>query len=253
MSTHPLTAAAARRALHALADRQKGEFLQRFFKTGKGEYAHGDRFIGTTVPQTRSVARQFSDLPLTEVRQLLRSPVHEERLLALLVLEAQFKRAGRAEDPRWVRSALYRFYCAHFRFINNWDLVDTSARAIAGAFLREYESPARALALLRQWARTRHLWTQRIAMIASYEYIRAREFKIPLAIAEDLLHHEHDLIHKAVGWMLREAGERDVTVLRAFLKKHAAIMPRTALRYAIEHFSPTERKRWMTERTRTTS
>jgi len=219
----------------ALADPQRAEHHLRFFKTGPGEYGHGDRFLGLTVPQIRTVARQHRALPLPELSRLLDSEWHEERLLALMIAVHQFRRGDTA-----TRKAIHHFYLKKTDRINNWDLVDLSARDIVGGYLLD-----RSRSPLARLARSRSVWERRIAIIATYAFIQRGEFDDTLRIAEALLGDGHDLIHKAVGWMLREVGKRDVAVLRAFLDEHAPQMPRTALRYAIERFPASLRRRYL--------
>jgi 3-methyladenine DNA glycosylase AlkD len=221
--------------LRALASRKRAAVNKWFFKTGPGEYGEGDRFLGVTVPALRKLTRDYEDLPQAEVIELLNSPWHEERLLALLILVRQYERA----DDR-ARGAIHRLYLRHTRSINNWDLVDCSAAQIVGAHL---EGSSRRY--LRRLARSQSLWERRIAMIATYHYIKGGEFKDALAIAELLVDDDHDLIHKAVGWMLREIGKRNRRVEEKFLRKHARRMPPTMLRYAIEHFPKPLRLRYM--------
>lgn len=227
------TARAVQTALRALADPVRAAGSARFFKTGPGEYGEGDRFRGIRVPAQRGVARTFRTLPLGEVERLLDSPFHEDRFVALEILVMQFE-AGDATT----RTRVFRFYLAHTRRINNWDLVDTSARYIVGAYL--FERPRGPLFRL---ARSRHLWERRIAMVATHDWISRGEVADAYAVARLLLDDPHDLMHKAVGWTLREAGVVDRAALLAFLRKHYARMPRTALRYAIEHLPPAQRKR----------
>ena len=210
--------------------------LRRFFKTGPGEYAEGDEFIGVTLPQLRSLCRECRDAPLDEIELLLRSPIHEARLLALLLLVDAFNAGGEAEQR-----AIYRLYLSRTEYINNWDLVDTSAAPIVGAWLF-----TRSRAPLTRLARSRSLWERRIAIIATHYFIRKGEVADTFRIADLLLADEHDLIHKATGWMLREAGKRDPGVERAFLKTRYRRMPRTMLRYAIEKFPEAERRRYLT-------
>ena len=207
-----------------------------FFKTGPGQYGEGDRFLGITVPQLRAISRTHRDLRLNAVAALLGSRWHEERLLALLILVHQYRRA---DEP--TRAAIHRLYLDHTRSINNWDLVDSSAPQIVGAHLE-----TRDRSKLRRLARSPSLWERRIAMLATYHYIRKNDFADALAIAELLLHDDHDLIHKAVGWMLREIGNRDRAVEEDFLRRHARVMPRTMLRYAIERFPEPLRRKYMT-------
>lgn len=230
-----LLASSVRAALRHHADTTRARAVARFFKCGPGEYGEGDRFIGVTVPAQRRVARQFRDLPLAEVDALLQSPVHEERLTALFILVEQFRRHEAQ------RQRIVRLYLRRLRFVNNWDLVDSSAPQILGAWL--LDKPRERLDRL---ARSRNLWERRIAMVATLQFIVKGESADAIRIATILLKDEHDLIHKAAGWMLREVGKRaDVDALRGFLRRHAATMPRTMLRYAIERFPPAERARWL--------
>lgn len=208
---------------------------QLFFRTGPGEYAQGDRFLGLTVPQVRLLARQFGDLPLPRVKALLHSRWHEARLLALLVLARRYAQGDERE-----RNRIAALYLANLDGVNNWDLVDSSAHLILGPHLAKGER-----GLLDQLAGSTNLWERRIAMLATLHYIRSDEFSDALRIARRLLHDEHDLIHKATGWMLREIGQRDVARLRRFLDRHAAVMPRTMLRYAIEKFDAGTRRHYL--------
>ena len=221
--------------LLALSDKQRAAHHLRFFKTAPGQYGHGDRFLGLTVPQVRGVAREFRDLSVGELTELIESEWHEERLVALIIAVQQFQRGDPAR-----RRAIYDWYLRKTDRINNWDLVDASAPYIVGGYLRD-----RSRAILRRLAKSRSLWERRIAMLAAGAFIRDDDFEDTLRIAEMLLSDDHDLIHKAVGWMLREVGKRDMKVLRAFLDRHAATMPRTALRYAIERFPPALRKKYL--------
>jgi 3-methyladenine DNA glycosylase AlkD len=232
----PLTVAEIRRRLRKHARPQRIPILRRFFKTGPGEYGEGDVFIGVKVPGVRTVCRECSEVSLTAVKQLLRSPVHEERLLALLILVQAFKSASEVERRR-----IYKLYLAHTAFINNWDLVDATASQIVGAFLH-----TRSKAPLTRLARSKLLWERRIAIIATFDYIARGEFDETFRIADLLLHDDHDLIHKAVGWLLREIGKRDGELERAFLSTRYKTMPRTMLRYAIERFPDVERRRYLT-------
>jgi len=225
-----------RRDLRAEADPVKAAFFPRFFKTGKGDYAEGDRFLGVTVPKIRAVAKRYRDLPRKDVDALLKDPVHEYRLLALFILVEQFKRA----DDR-VRAEIVTFYLSRRRFVNNWDLVDSSAYAILGEHLVKTGETA----TLDRLARSDHLWTQRVAVVATLAFIRGGDVKPILRLAPMFFSHPHDLLHKAVGWMLREAGKRDLASLQRFLDRHAKNMPRTMLRYAIEKFPMEERKQYL--------
>ena len=226
---------AVRRDVRKVARAERAEINKWFFKTGPGEYGAGDRFLGVTVPQLRTLARNYADLPLTEAVRLLRSPWHEERLLALFILVGQFTRG---DAP--ARQAIHQAYLRNTKSINNWDLVDSSAAQIVGAHLE-----TRDRRLLRRLARSKSLWERRIAMIATYHYIRQGDFTDALAIAALLRRDEHDLIHKAVGWMLREIGKRDRTAEERFLRAHARTMPRTMLRYAIEKFPEPLRRKYL--------
>ena len=218
------------RELSALADPERARNLAWFFKTGSGEYGEGDRFLGITVPVLRKVARGYRELPLDGIAKLLASEWHEHRLIALLILVAQY-----ADAP----DAVFDFYIAQTARINNWDLVDASAPYIAGAHLL---ARPRHRKLLYRFAMSDNLWERRIAIVSTLAFIRAGELDDAFAISSRLLRDKHDLIHKAVGWMLREAGKRDEARLLAFLRQHYAAMPRTALRYAIERF-PEPRRR----------
>jgi len=224
------------RELEAVSAPARAAGAARFFKSGPGEYGEGDLFLGVTVPASRQIARRYCDLTMQEVVRLLKHPAHEARLTALLILVDKAKHG----DPRSQREVL-DLYLAHTRYVNNWDLVDVSAREIVGPHLRR--SPA----LLPKLARSKNLWERRIAIIATQHFIRHDDFADTLAIAEILLDDRHDLIHKAAGWMLREVGKRNQPALERFLRKHAKRMPRTMLRYAIERFSPELRAQYMAQ------
>jgi 3-methyladenine DNA glycosylase AlkD len=227
--------ATVRQALKDAADPERAVLLQSYFKTGPGEYGAGDRFLGLRVPQIRALVKRFRDLPLAQTEELLHSGLHEERLLALLLL-VQAYQAGDAAQ----RQCIYELYLANTRWINNWDLVDSSAEYIVGAHLQERDrAPLWAL------AQSAALWERRIAVLATFHFLRNREFSPTLRVARMLLNDREDLIHKAVGWMLREIGKRDVTVLEAFLEQHRHRMPRTMLRYAIERFPEAKRRRYL--------
>ena len=229
--------AALRVALRDASDPKRAKAMSAYFKTGPGEYAEGDVFIGISMPALRAIARTCSSLTLAELDALLSSRVHEERSLALMVLVRQFEKGDAA-----ARQERFDFYLAHLAGINNWDLVDMSAPRIVGTHL----IATRDQRLLPRLARSKVLWERRVAMLATLAFITEGDAKTAFAIAELLLGDTHDLMHKAVGWMLREVGKRvDEDTLRGFLTTHAPMMPRTALRYAIERFSPAERKRWL--------
>lgn len=229
------TTSELRALLRARADAARIPGLQRFFKTAPGQYADGDVFIGVTVPQVRAVCRERGRVELTDAVELLRSPVHEERLLALLLMVEAFRRSSPAEQRE-----IHAQYLASTAFINNWDLVDSSAHQIVGAWLQD-----RSRLPLRRLARSVSIWERRIAMIATFHYIKRGEFDETFRIADVLLADTHDLIHKAVGWMLREVGNRDPAAERRFLKDRYGRMPRTMLRYAIEKFPERERRRYL--------
>ncbi len=224
-----------RQELEACADPVKREYLPRFFKTGKGQYGEGDRFLGVVVPNTRRVAKRHKDAPQEVVAELLQSPWHECRLCALLMLVERFRKSGEGG-----RKETYGFYLSHTGRINNWDLVDLSAPYIVGEYLKDKPRGD-----LYRLAGSPLLWEQRIAVVATLTLIRQDEFADTLALAGQLLGHRHDLMHKAVGWTLREVGKRDKHALTAFLDAHAREMPRTMLRYAIEKFPDEERKYYL--------
>ena len=221
--------------LRDLGSPEDALFLQRFFKTAPGQYGHGDIFIGVRVPDTRRLLKEFKGLTADDVMPLLRSPVHEERLFALLALVRSFAAGNEA-----VREQVYRLYLGNTAWINNWDLVDISAPHIVGAFLEGKNSEP-----LYQLVRSESLWERRIAILATFHFIRRGHFDDTLALARLLLHDREDLMHKAVGWMLREVGKRDQAVAEEFLKEQCRVMPRTMLRYAIEKFTPELRQQYL--------
>ncbi len=229
------TAQEIEQAIRAVANPEKAKILSRFFKTRKGEYGEGDIFIGVQVPITRSIVKQYLDTPLDELEKLLHSPIHEIRLAALLCMVEQFRKGNSN-----LREKIYRCYLANTARINNWDLVDLSAPQIVGGYLEKLDH-----SLLYQLAQSSNLWEQRISIVSTLRWIRSGQFDDTLRLADMLLLHEHDLIRKAVGWMLREVGKRDKPLLCQFLDSRHKRMPRTMLRYAIEHFTPEERKHYM--------
>ena len=212
-----------------------------FFKSGPGQYGEGDEFIGLSVPACRTIVKQFSHISLPQVQMLLNSPIHEKRLIALLILVAAYKAAEKKEDEE-TKKRIFNFYLENARRgrINNWDLVDSSAHIIVGGYLADKER-----SLLARLARSKNLWERRIAIVGSGQFIRNHDFKDTLALADLLLEDTHDLIHKATGWMLREVGKRDKKALERFLDEHAHHMPRTMLRYAIEKFDEEKKKFYM--------
>ncbi|MBN1207878.1 MAG: DNA alkylation repair protein [Myxococcaceae bacterium] len=223
--------------LAKVADAEKAAFYPRFFKTGPGEYAEGDQFLGVTVPHQRRIARCHRDAPLPELAKLVGSPIHEHRLTGFLILTEQYRKADEA-----TRERLYDFCNKHLEQLNNWDLVDTVAPKLIGAHLITHPELRKKLYTL---SRSPSVWKRRIAIIATQAFIRRGDFADTLALAEALLRDPHDLLHKAVGWMLREVGERDLPTLEAFLERHAGEMPRTMLRYAIEKLPPPRRRHFM--------
>ncbi|NLO82706.1 MAG: DNA alkylation repair protein [Clostridiales bacterium] len=218
-------------------DQEKAEFFPKFFNAFPGGYGEGDRFLGVKVPDQRKVARKYyKEISLAAVEKLLREPVHEYRLTALLILVYKFEKAKTRED----REAIVNLYINNLEYVNNWDLVDSSAYKILGAYLEDKDR-----SILYRLAGSDHLWSQRVAIIATLAFIRNNQFSDTLNISEILLDHEHDLIHKAVGWMLREVGKRDFQTEFEFLKSHYKRMPRTMLRYAIEKFEPELRQQFL--------
>lgn len=219
--------------MRAVGDAEKAQHSLRFFKTAPGQYGEGDRFLGLTVPQTRSFLSQCRELSLEQLRDLLRSPWHEERLLALLVLVKRFPR----EPDR-----IYALYLSHIAdYVNNWDLVDSSAPGIVGKFLVKQSDRS----ILRRLACSINLWERRVSVLATQQLIRSGQFQDTLALCRLLLNDREDLMHKACGWMLREVGKRDLSALLGFLDAHAGEMPRTMLRYALEKLTTEQRQRYM--------
>lgn len=215
---------------------EKAVHLSRFFKTGKGQYGEGDRFIGVTVPEQRRIAKRYAATELPVLEELISSPFHEQRLTALLILVLKYQKSkSEAEKEECIR-----FYLSHTRFINNWDLVDLSCYTLLGHWLEDKDR-----SVLYELTDSSSLWEQRIAIVSCMYFVRKGDFKDCLAIARKLLYHPHDLIHKATGWLLREIGKKDKAVLVAFLQDCYLRMPRTMLRYAIERFPEEERKKWM--------
>lgn len=238
-----MTAAFVLNELLSMANQEKALFLQRFFKTGPGQYAEGDVFLGLIVPLTRSIAKANIQTPLAELQVLMDSEYHEARLCALLIIVEQFKKASLAE-----REVLYEFYLKNARRINNWDLVDVTCPHVIGAYLLDKDRSR-----LYELAASDNLWEQRIAMVSTVTFIRHREYTDTLALAEQLITHTHDLMHKAVGWMLREVGKKDRDTLTDFLEAYATRLPRTSLRYAIEHYPEEQRQYFLKKKTKTTN
>jgi 3-methyladenine DNA glycosylase AlkD len=224
-----------RTMLNVSANLEQAKLLQRFFKTGPGEYGEGDIFLGLKVPALRSIARQHLELTLNELQQLIISPVHEERMAALMILVIRFPKCKPEEKEK-----IFKFYLKNARNINNWDLVDLSAPQIMGGYLIDKNKE-----ILEKLAVSKNLWEKRISILATFQFIKEKQFKTSLIIAEKLLNDQHDLIHKAVGWMLREIGKRDLKTEEGFLKSRYNKMPRTMLRYAIEKFPEKKRKAYL--------
>ena len=224
-------------SLHSLADPVTAKHLQGFFKTGKGQYGEGDLFMGIKVPVIRNIVKNTGSIDLYEVEKLLDSPYHEARFAGFMFLVYDFKKA----KPEAERRKIFDFYITNAHKANNWDLVDCSCRDILGAYLLNKTDRS----ILYRLAESDNLWEQRIAVVSTWTFIKYNQYDDVLALSENLMDHPHDLMHKAIGWMLREVGKKDRAVLTDFLTKHCKIMPRTSLRYAIEHYPPEERKQWM--------
>jgi 3-methyladenine DNA glycosylase AlkD len=221
--------------LKGLANKKNAEVAQRFFKTGPGEYGEGDIFLGIRVPVLRELAKEYQTITVKEAEHLLKSPIHEERLLALFILLRIYSKAEEA-----IKKAIYELYLKNTKCINNWDLVDSSAEYIVGDFLLD-----KGKNLLYQLARSKNLWERRISIMSTFCFIKRRQYSETLKVAKALLNDKEDLIHKAVGWMLREVGKRNLPLEEEFLKEHYKEMPRTMLRYAIEKFPETKRQGYL--------
>ena len=221
-----------KKELKEISNPRQAKILQRFFKTGKGEYGEGDIFLGVKVPDQRKIANKFSELSLKDLEKLLSSKIHEYRMSALFILIKQYEKANEQEKKK-----IFDFYLKNTKNINNWDLVDLSAPKIVGDFLLDKPKD-----VLYKLAKSNNLWERRIAIVSTVVFIRNNKFKDTLKISKTLLLDKHDLIHKAVGWMLREVGKRNQKVEEKFLKKHYSKMPRVMLRYAIERFEEKKRK-----------
>lgn len=222
-----------------LGNPEKAKNSERFFKTGPGQYGEGDIFLGLTVPQQRQVIKPFLDLSLSDLSEALHSKYHEFRLTALLILNHQYVKATKTKNDKLCQE-LCEFYLKHSTRINNWDLVDVSARNVIGEYL--YTRPRK---ILYKLAASKNLWERRIAIIATYAFIKKNDFADTLKISEILFQDKEDLMHKAVGWMLREVGKMDRKTLDQFLRKHYQNMPRTTLRYAIEHYPESDRQKFL--------
>ena len=217
--------------LQALSDAEKREIFPKFFKAGKGEYGEGDRFLGVTVPNIRAIAKLHKDISIEEIRELIQSEWHEVRLCALIIMVEKSKKKDEV-----LRKELFNLYLSQTKRINNWDLVDLSCRFIIGEYLLDKSRD-----ILYHLAQSPLLWDNRIAIVSTYAFIRKGQLEDTYALSDLMMQHPHDLMHKAIGWMLREAGKRDSERLYDYVMSHRADMPRTMLRYAIEKFSPKER------------
>lgn len=217
--------------LQALSDAEKREIFPKFFKAGKGEYGEGDRFLGVTVPNIRAIAKLHKDISIEEIRELIQSEWHEVRLCALIIMVEKSKKKDEA-----LRKELFNLYLSQTKRINNWDLVDLSCRFIIGEYLLDKSRD-----ILYQLAQSSLLWDNRIAIVSTYAFIRKGQLEDTYVLSDLMMQHPHDLMHKAIGWMLRETGKRNPERLYDYVMSHRADMPRTMLRYAIEKFSPKER------------
>ena len=230
-----ITAKGISKRLQKMGDKEDARFLQGFFKTGAGQYGEGDIFLGIRVPTTRQLAKEYKNLPLKEILSLLKFPYHEVRLLALIMFVNAFTRGDET-----IRKKIYDLYMANTKYINNWDLVGISAPNIVGAYLLTKSRKP-----LYQLVKSKILWERRIAVLATFYFIKNNQFEDSIKIAGILLRDKEDLIHKAVGWMLREVGKRNIDCAELFLQKNCQVMPRTMLRYAIERFTPARRKMFL--------
>lgn len=231
-----MTASNIEKALSFLSTPEKRDSLLYFFKTGKGQYGEGDQFLGVVVPDTRKVAKANKNIADLELKRLLMNPYHECRLFALLILVERFKKASAKECEQ-----IYNFYLSQTKYINNWDLVDLSSRYIVGKFLSDKVDRS----ILYQLAESDWMWDQRIAVTATYTFIKNKDYSDIIALSEKLMFHKHDLMHKAIGWMLREMSKMNITTLRLFLDQYHKVMPRTMLRYSIEKLDQEERTYYM--------
>ncbi len=232
------TVSGFKRELRKFASKERAKVSMRFFKTGKGEYSEGNKFIGLTVPKLREVALKYKNLGLVDLEKLLKSPTHEDRYAVLEILVARYEESNESD-----RAKIAKLYLRNTKFINNWDLVDTSAEYIIGHY-----SEKAGFRMLEKLARSKNLWEKRIAIVSTFYFIKKNTFWPTLKITEILMGDSHDLIHKACGWMLREVGKKNLNIEKKFLETHLKKMPRTMLRYAIERFPEAERKRFLQSR-----
>jgi 3-methyladenine DNA glycosylase AlkD len=226
----------AREEIRALANKEIAENSLRFFKTGKGEYGYSDIFLGVRAPKIRSIAKKHIDISIADMKTLIQSKYHEERFLGLIILVNKYSKIKDKKN----QNKLYKIYVSSFKYINNWDLVDVTCPHVTGKHLMDKDRT-----IIYKWAKSDDIWTKRIAIVSTFSFIRKNDLEDTFKIAEILLQDKHDLIHKAVGWMLREAGKRDIKKEETFLKKHYKMMPRTMLRYAIEKFPEDKRQKYL--------
>ncbi len=224
--------------LTKFANKEKAKILQGFFKTGKGEYGEGDIFLGITVPTQRKIAQKYTSLSLNEIKKLLTSKIHEERLTALIILTYKYEKTKKNIEKK----EIYDFYLSNTKYINNWDLVDVTTPKIIGNYLLEHKQSRKILYTL---ANSKNLWEKRISILATFTFIKNNDFVDTIKISEMFLSEEHDLMHKATGWMLREVGKKNEKELTNFLDKHKKKMPRTMLRYSIEKLEEKKRKYYL--------
>ena len=230
------TSSQLKKDIRKLASPETAKKSKKFFKTGKGDYGYGDKFLGVRSPEIRKLAKKYINLSLHETFVLVKSEFHEERLCGLIIITNKYAKSGDEKEQQMI----FNQYIKHFKYINNWDLVDVTCPHVVGKHLFERDRK-----ILYQWAKSRHLWTRRIAIISNWWFIRKGDLKDVFKISEILLNDKHDLIHKAVGWMLREAGKKDLKKLESFLKKYCQRMPRVMLRYSIEKFPKTKRDKYL--------
>ncbi|MEA3413939.1 MAG: DNA alkylation repair protein [Nanoarchaeota archaeon] len=221
--------------LQKYSSKEKAEIFKKFFKTGKGEYAEGIILIGLTIPKQREIAKKYQDISLSNLTKLLDSKIHEHRISAGIILVNKYKKANQEK-----KQEIFNLYIKNAKKFNNWDLVDITCTHIVGDFLLDKDRT-----LLYDLSKSKNLWEQRISIVSTFEFIRKKDFGDALRIFESLLNHKHDLIHKAIGWMLREIGKRNKEILEDFLKTNYNKLPRTTLRYSIERFPKEERKKWL--------
>lgn len=224
-----------RAQLYKFSSKKRAQQAQRFFKTGKGQYGEGDQFIGVSVPDIRKIAKAAQDISSSEIQELVRSPIHEERLLGFIICSMQYHKARKINDER-TEQKLVRFFLKNKKYLNNWDIIDVTVPKLLGPYFLERDR-----SILHKLIKSKNLWDRRIALMTTFEFVRNADFRNTLEFCELVLNDKEDLIHKASGWMLREIGKRDKKLLLEFLAKHRLSMPRTMLRYSIEKLTPTER------------